>query len=95
MSCVIKKCKKNNIDYIENTQDDMADMLEQACKVQEALKRTYDMPDIDDEELEEELDTLGDEIALDDDESYLDDVVKAPSAAYKEPGAERLNSNFR
>lgn len=30
---------------------------------------------------------LGDEIALDDDTSYLDDVVKAPAAPDKEPGA--------
>ena len=65
-------------------------MLEQADEVQEALGRTYGMPDVDDDELEAELDALGDEIALDDDASYLDDVVKAPSAPDKEPGADSI-----
>lgn len=68
----------------------MADMLEQADEVQEALGRTYGMPEVDDDELEAELDALGDEIALDDDSSYLDDVVKAPSAPDKEPGADSI-----
>ena len=68
----------------------MAYMLEQADEVQEALGRTYGMPDVDDDELEAELDALGDEIALDDDASYLDDVVKAPSAPDKEPGADSI-----
>uniref|UniRef100_T1GVS3 Charged multivesicular body protein 5 n=1 Tax=Megaselia scalaris TaxID=36166 RepID=T1GVS3_MEGSC len=70
--------------------DDMADMLEQSEEVQEALGRTYGMPDIDDDELEAELDALGDEIALDDDTSYLDDVVKTPAVPDKEPGADSL-----
>lgn len=68
----------------------MEDMLEQSEDVQEALGRTYGMPDIDDDDLEAELDALGDEIALDDDTSYLDDVVKAPAAPDKEPGADSV-----
>ncbi|XP_026473639.1 charged multivesicular body protein 5-like [Ctenocephalides felis] len=84
--------KKINIDEIEDIQDDMADMLEQADEVQEALGRTYGMPDIDDDELAAELDALGDEIALDDDTSYLDDVVKAPAAPDKEPGADSIRN---
>lgn len=78
-----KEFKKVNIDDIEDLQDDMADMLEQSDEVQEALGRTYGVPDIDEDELAAELDALGDEIALDDDASYLDDVVKAPSAPSK------------
>lgn len=78
-----KEFKKVNIDDIEDLQDDMADMLEQSEEVQEALGRTYGVPDIDEDELNAELDALGDEIALDDDASYLDDVVKAPSAPSK------------
>jgi charged multivesicular body protein 5 len=35
---------------------------------------------------------LGDEIALDDDTSYLDDVVKAPEAPNKEPGADSVKN---
>jgi len=85
-----KEFKKINIDQIEDIQDDMADMLEQADEVQDALGRTYGTPEVDDDELQAELDALGDEIALDDDTSYLDDVVKAPSAPDKEPGADSL-----
>uniref|UniRef100_U5EX55 Charged multivesicular body protein 5 n=1 Tax=Corethrella appendiculata TaxID=1370023 RepID=U5EX55_9DIPT len=87
-----KEFKKINIEDIEDVQDEMADMLEQADEVQEAMGRTYGMPEIDDDELAAELDALGDEIALDDDSSYLDDVVKAPSAPDKEPGAESVTN---
>lgn len=65
---------------IEDVQDDLADMLEQNDEVQEVMGRTYGVPDLDEDELAAELDALGDEIALDDDASYLDDVVKAPAA---------------
>lgn len=39
--------------------DDLADMMEQADEVQEALGRQYGMPEIDDDELAAELDALG------------------------------------
>ncbi|XP_023173328.1 charged multivesicular body protein 5 [Drosophila hydei] len=82
--------KKINIDQIEDMHDDMADMLEQADEVQEAMGRTYGMPEVDDDDLQAELDALGDEMALDDDSSYLDDVVKAPEAPDREPGADSI-----
>lgn len=63
----------------------MADVLEISEEVQEALGRSYNMPDVDEDELEAELDALGDEIALDDDTSYLDDALKAPNAPDKDP----------
>lgn len=66
-------------------QDELADMLEQADEVQEALGRTYNTPEVDEDELAAELDALGDEIALDDDSSYLDDVLKAPEAPSNKP----------
>jgi charged multivesicular body protein 5 len=87
-----KEFKKINIEEIEDLQDEMADMLEQADDVQEAMGRTYGMPEVDDDELQAELDALGDEIALDDDTSYLDDVVKAPEAPSKEPGADSVTN---
>lgn len=62
-------------------------MLEQADEVQEALGRNYNTPEIDDDELAAELDALGDEIVLDDDTSYLDDVLKAPEAPSNKPEA--------
>ncbi|XP_062542693.1 charged multivesicular body protein 5 [Armigeres subalbatus] len=92
MKSMKKEFKKINIEEIEDIQDDMADMLEQADEVQEAMGRTYGMPEIDDDDLQAELDALGDEIALDDDTSYLDDVVKAPAAPDKEPGADSVTN---
>ncbi|XKL59122.1 hypothetical protein PGB90_000138 [Kerria lacca] len=84
-----KEFKNIKIDDIEDIQDEMADMLEQADEVQEALGRSYGMPEIDDDELAAELDALGDEIALDNDTSYLDEI-KTPSAPSREPGAESI-----
>ena len=55
----------------QDLQDDLADMLEDANEVQEVLGRSYGMPEIDEDALEAELDALGDDIALDDDTSYL------------------------
>jgi len=81
-----KEYKKVNIDNIDDLQDEMADMFELSEEVQGALGRSYNMPDVDEDELEAELDALGDEFALDDDTSYLDDAVRAPNAPDKEPG---------
>ncbi|CAL8099938.1 unnamed protein product [Orchesella dallaii] len=80
-----KEYKKINIDNIEDLQDELADVLEMSEEVQEALGRSYNMPDVDEDELEAELDALGDEIALDDDSSYLDDALKAPNAPDRDP----------
>ncbi|CAB4054295.1 CHMP5 [Lepeophtheirus salmonis] len=75
---------------IEDLQDDLSDMLEDANEVQDVLGRSYGMPDIDEADLEAELDALGDDFALDDDTSYLDDAISAPDAPDKEPGAESV-----
>ncbi|KAK9765074.1 Vacuolar protein-sorting-associated protein 60 [Basidiobolus ranarum] len=67
--------KKVNIDQIEDLQDEMADLLEQANDVQETLGRTYGLPDdVDEADLEAELEALGDELLMEDEEetpSYL------------------------
>jgi len=85
-----KEYKNVNIDQIEDMQDDLADMMEDANEVQEALGRTYGMPDIDEDDLEAELDALGEEFALDEDTSYLDDAISAPSVPGREPGADSV-----
>lgn len=85
-----REYKKIDIDNIEDLQDELEDMLEQANEVQEALGRNYGMPEIDDDELQAELDALGDEIGMDEDTSYLDEAVNAPNAPTKEPGAESI-----
>lgn len=70
-------------------------MLEQADEVQEALGRSYGMPDIDEDELAAELEALGDDLAIDEDTSFLDDAIKAPSAPDKEPGASSVRNKVR
>uniref|UniRef100_A0A8C7KIU7 Charged multivesicular body protein 5 n=1 Tax=Oncorhynchus kisutch TaxID=8019 RepID=A0A8C7KIU7_ONCKI len=76
----MKAAYKNvKIDQIEDLQDQLEDMMEDANEVQEAMSRSYGTPEIDDDDLEAELDALGDELLLDDDSSYLDEASTAPS----------------
>ncbi|XP_064615883.1 charged multivesicular body protein 5-like [Liolophura sinensis] len=89
-----KAYKHVNIDQIENIQDDMEDLMDQANEVQETLGRSYGMPEMDDDELEAELDALGDEIGFED-SSYLDDAIGAPSAPTSEPGAESMRDGVK
>jgi len=92
----MKKDFKNiNIEEIDDVQDELADMMEQADEVQDALGRSYNTPEMDEDELEAELDALGDEIALDDDASYLDDVLKAPEAPSNKPTPEAAAADAR
>merc|ERR1712012_1452813 len=88
-----KEFKNVNIEQIEDMQDELADMLEEANEVQEVMGRAYGMPEIDEDDLEAELDALGDDFALDDDTSYLDDAMNAPDAPAKEPGADSVATN--
>ncbi|XP_065883294.1 charged multivesicular body protein 5-like [Dysidea avara] len=71
-----KEYKKVDIGKIEDMQDDMEDMLELANEVQETLGRAYGLPeDVDEDDLEAELDALGDDMLLDEDTSYLDSTT--------------------
>lgn len=45
--------------FFQDVQDELADMLDQADEVQEALGRNYNTPELDDDELAAELDALG------------------------------------
>lgn len=85
-----KEYKKVDLNKIENLQDDLADILEQANEVQDVMSRTYGMPEIDESELEAELEALGDELELDAEASYLD----APSVPSREPGTESLAASM-
>lgn len=58
-----KQYKKVNIDKIEKMQDEMEDLLDQANEIQEALGRSYNLPeDIDEADLEAELEALNDDV---------------------------------
>uniref|UniRef100_A0A3B4AN93 Charged multivesicular body protein 5 n=1 Tax=Periophthalmus magnuspinnatus TaxID=409849 RepID=A0A3B4AN93_9GOBI len=72
-------------------QDQLEDMMEDASEIQDALGRSYGTPDIDEDDLEAELDALGDELLLDDDSSYLDEASTAPTIPEGLPG-DRANN---
>ena len=82
-----KEYKKVDFDQIEDMQDELTGMMEGANEIKESLGRSYGMPDVDEDELEAEIDALGEEIVLDDDTSYLDEVIEAPRVPGREPGA--------
>ncbi|KAI9330198.1 Snf7 family, partial [Obelidium mucronatum] len=81
--------KKINLDKVEKIQDEMEDLMEQANEIQEVMGRSYGLPDgIDEDDLEAELDALGDELMEEDEEipSYLqDDVPELPAASTADP----------
>ncbi|XP_062335509.1 charged multivesicular body protein 5 [Osmerus eperlanus] len=88
----MKKAYKNvKIDQIEDLQDQLEDMMEDANEVQEAMSRSYGTPEIDDDDLEAELDALGDELLLDEDSSYLDEATSHPSIPEGVPGEKSIN----
>merc|ERR1711912_226182 len=69
-----KETKKLNIGKIENMQDEMEDMMMDNEEIMGIMGRSYGIGnDIDEDELEAELDALGDDL-LDEDTSYLDAV---------------------
>ncbi|KAJ2228074.1 Vacuolar protein-sorting-associated protein 60 [Coemansia sp. RSA 1286] len=74
-----KQYKNVDIDKIYDIQDEMADLLEQANEVQELMGRSYSLPeDIDEQDLEAELDALGDELDFEEEApSYLNETLPA------------------
>ncbi|BFZ60655.1 Vacuolar protein-sorting-associated protein 60 [Saitoella coloradoensis] len=58
-----RQYKSFNIDKIERIHDEMADLLEQSNELQSIMGRSYDLQeDIDEDELDAELEALGDEL---------------------------------
>ena len=64
-----KAYKQVKIEQIEDLQDQLEDMMEDANEIQEALSRSYGTPELDEDDLEAELDALGDELLADEDSS--------------------------
>ncbi|KAG7454898.1 charged multivesicular body protein 5 [Solea senegalensis] len=90
----MKKAYKNvKIDKIEDIHDQLEDMMEDANEIQEAMSRSYGTPEIDEDDLEAELDALGDEFLMDDDSSYLDEASTAPSIPEGLPGEKSTNQD--
>lgn len=60
-----KQYGKVNIDKIDQLQDEMADLMDMGNDIQDAISRSYDVPeDVDEAELDAELEALGEEVAL-------------------------------
>lgn len=78
---------------LQNLQDELEDLTEQSSEIQEIMGRSYGMPEIDDDDLEAELDALGDEIGFDEDSSYLDEAVATPSVPTSDPGADSVRDS--
>jgi len=58
-----KQYGKVNIDKIEKLQDEMADLMDMGNDIQDAISRSYDVPeDVDESELDAELEAMGDEM---------------------------------
>merc|ERR1711944_372164 len=88
-----KEFKKMDIGKVEDIQDELEDMMEEANEIQEVLGRSYGVPEIDEDDLEAELDALGDEMLLDDDTTYLDsaDTTNMPAIPTTTPGTTDAN----
>ncbi|VEU20014.1 DEKNAAC100657 [Brettanomyces naardenensis] len=54
---------KIDVDKLEDMQDEMIDLMDQSNEIQDALGRSYDVPDdVSESELDAELEALGDEV---------------------------------
>ncbi|TGZ82923.1 hypothetical protein EX30DRAFT_144072 [Ascodesmis nigricans] len=59
-----KQYGKVDIDKIERMQDEMADLMDIGNEINESISRSYDVPDVDEDELDAELEALGEEMEL-------------------------------
>merc|ERR1712071_454811 len=75
MKAMKQENKKLNIGEIESIQDEMEDMMMDSEEIMGIMGRSYGVgADVDEDELEAELDALGDEFLGDVDDSYLDAI---------------------
>jgi charged multivesicular body protein 5 len=74
-----KEFKKVSISEIEETMDEAAALMEQSNEIQQVLGRSYSLHNYDysEEDVEAQLDALGDDFLEDEDTSYLDNTVNA------------------
>merc|ERR1719424_2558659 len=84
-----KEFKKMDLGKIEDLQDDMAEMMEQAEEIQSTLGRSYAQDDVDDADLEAELAAMEDDPSLffQAEESGEADYLSLPSTGTGEASA--------
>ncbi|VDP53193.1 unnamed protein product [Schistosoma margrebowiei] len=76
--------KKINLNNVEDLQDDLADLLVSTDELQNILSQSYATPDINENDLEQELMGLCDELGSD--TTYLNEDFNAPSVPTGIPG---------
>eukprot|EP01112_Ceratiomyxa_fruticulosa_P007880 TRINITY_DN2052_c0_g1_i1.p1 TRINITY_DN2052_c0_g1~~TRINITY_DN2052_c0_g1_i1.p1 ORF type:complete len:215 (+),score=61.52 TRINITY_DN2052_c0_g1_i1:339-983(+) len=78
--------KAVKIDDVYNLQDDLQDLLDDSNEIQEVLSRSYAVPgEVDEEDLDAELEALGEELTLEQEDS-LPSYLKMANAPQTEPG---------
>jgi len=73
--------KNVKISDVENLTDDLSDLLQDTNEIQEALGRSYNVGEVDEGELEDELSALGEEMDFET-PSYLSSVPTSEPATY-------------
>ncbi|KAG2500732.1 hypothetical protein HYH03_001496 [Edaphochlamys debaryana] len=101
MKTAFKKNKELDIGYIENLQDEMFDMMDMTNEINEAMGRSYAVPDdVDESDLMAELDALEADLAVEDagkeGPSYLQepdlDLPAVPTGEAEKQPAEALRT---
>ncbi|KAJ9522998.1 hypothetical protein QJQ45_023834 [Haematococcus lacustris] len=65
MKSTMKKNKELDLNYIDKLQDDMFDMMDMSKEINEAMSRSYEVPeDVDESDLMAELDGLEEELSM-------------------------------
>jgi len=73
-----KEQRKVPLDSLEGLHDEMGELFDNSAEIQDVLASGFTVPEsMDDKELEEQLNLLGDEIAADNDSSYLDEALSS------------------
>jgi len=71
-----KEQRKIPLDSLDALHDEMGELFDNSADVQDVLASGFTVPEgIDDKELEDQLNLLGDEIAADNDTTYLDEAL--------------------
>ncbi|KAJ9522626.1 hypothetical protein QJQ45_019704, partial [Haematococcus lacustris] len=95
MKSTMKKNKELDLNYIDKLQDDMFDMMDMSKEINEAMSRSYEVPeDVDESDLMAELDGLEEELSMEAgakgatpsylQEPELDDMPVAPTKESKQ-----------
>ena len=76
-----KEFKKFSVDEVEKMHEELRDIYEQHEEIQEIMGHSYDVPDdVDEDDLNEQLNSLAFDMEKQKDASYLDQALAMPAA---------------